>query len=334
MAKTKEKFDSLSLLASINNKKFSPLYFFYGEEDFLIEELVDAIIANAVEPSTKEFNFDILYGNEVSGKQVVALASSYPMMAERRIVIVKDIERLSDKEVLEGYCEKPSSTTVLVLLAKEPDMRRKPYPTLKKHAVGGEFSRLYDNQVQQWIEQRCKKLGYKISPEAIAILHFYVGNSLRENANELEKLQLALGEKKVIEVKDVENVVGVSREFTVFELANAVGEKNTTRAFSIVERLLQNGESAVLMITTLTRHFIILWKLSELVRSSSSDAEMAQKVGVHPFFLNQYKTHLKKYSISAIEKSFLSLVIADEKLKTVSIEVRTILFTMLTEIMS
>jgi DNA polymerase-3 subunit delta len=312
----REKLDVDGILSGIKAGTFAPVYFFYGEEDYFIDGIIDAVIMHAVDQSTKQFNCDIVHGSDSDGRRVGAMASAYPMMSDRRVVVVKDFDRLADKELLEPYFEKPSPTTVMVVTAQSPDMRRKPFPVLRKHSVGGEAARLYDNQVPAWIESHVKRKKKTISSQAAALLQSYVGSSLRELANEIEKLLIAIGDKASIEAADVERIVGVSREYTVFELANAVGEKNIRRAIEIAERILDMGGSSVPMIAALTQHFIKLWKLWDARRLGKSDQQMAQAAGIVPFFLQQYLRQLQHYTVTELEDAFCVLARADEQVKS------------------
>ncbi|MBI2429192.1 MAG: DNA polymerase III subunit delta [Ignavibacteriales bacterium] len=336
MAKSREKFDFDNFYSSLKKKNFAPVYFFYGDEDLLIEECVDAIVESAVDPAMKEFNFDILQGSEVDAKKILGIASSFPMMAERRVVVVKDFERTVKKESEEfysAYFEKPSPTTVLVLIAANPDFRRKPYTTLKKSALCGEFRPLYDNETIAWIESRMKKLKRGIDPQAVALLHSFVGNSLRELANEIEKTLIAVGEKPVISSADIEHVVGVSREFTVFELANKVGEKNIAKALDVAGHLVNSGENAVPIIAALATHFVKLYKLHDAVRQKRPENELAQIAGVHPFFVRSYLQHLRNFKLEEIENAFLILSEADLAAKS-SGDAKLILTKAITEIIT
>lgn len=333
MAKAaKEKLDVDGLIAGIRKKNFAPIYFLYGEEDYFIDGIIDAVLSCAVEETTKHFNCDIVYGSDADGKQIAAMAASYPMMADYRVVVVKDFERLADKEALEPYFEKPSPTTVLVIVASHPDMRKKPFPILKKHSIGGESPRLYDNQIPAWIESHVRKFKKTIAPQAAALLQSYVGTSLRELANEIEKLLIAVGEQPSIDTADVERVVGVSREYTVFELANAVGDKNIKRAVEIAERMIDGGESPIPMIAALTQHFIKLWKLWDARRKHSSDQEIARAAGIVPFFLAQYQRMLQRYTLPEIEQAFIVLARADELLKTSQGDEKVVLAVAISEI--
>jgi DNA polymerase-3 subunit delta len=336
MAQAKENFDFAAFYTSIAKKNFAPVYFFHGDEDFLIEECVDAIIASAVDPAMKEFNFDKLHGSDIDAKKIVAIASSYPMMAERRVVIVKDFERTAKKENEElytAYFENPLSTTVLVLIASHPDFRKKPYTTLKKNAVCGEFRPMRDQETLKWIETRVKKLKRTIDPQAVALLHLLVGNSLREIANEVEKVVIAIGDKTNITSSDIEHVIGISREYTVFELGNKVGEKNLAKAVEIAERLISSGESAVPLIAALTSHFMKLYKLHGGVRQKKQGSELASSAGVYPSYLETYLQHLRNYPLEEIENAFVVLSEADLAVKS-SADPKLVLTKTITEIIS
>lgn len=333
MAKAKEQFDVDAFVSSVKKKNFASIYFFHGDEDFLIEECVTAIIDYGVDPAMKEFNLDILQGNEVDGKKIVSIASAYPMMTERRVVVVKDFDRVTEKDFLEPYIENPSPATVLVLLSANPDLRKKPYPALKKKAYCGEFRLLRDYETIGWINTRMKKLQRTMDPDAVNLLHSFVGNSLRELANEIDKVLIAVGEKKIITVADIEHVVGVSREFTVFELANKIGEKNLPKALEIAERMLNAGESAVGMVAALTNHFIRLWKLHDALRLQKSEQEMLQYVYFNSYALKSSLAQVKNYKVEEIENTFVLLAKADLALKS-SADAKLVIAKLIAEIVS
>lgn len=336
MAKSREKFDIDSFFSSVRKKNFAPVYFFYGDEKYLIDECVAAIITHGVDPAMKEFNFDQLQGSEVDAQKIIAVASSYPMMADRRVVIVKEFERTVRKdseELYAGYFDHPSPSTVLVLISSSADFRRKPYSTLRTKAVVAECRSLYDNEVIAWIESRMKNEERNIEPQAVALLHSYVGNSLRELANEMEKIMIAVGDRRMITVADIEHVVGVSREFSSFELANKVGEKNVSKAMEIADRLIRSGESAVAVIAALTVHFVKLYKIQDGVRQKKSEHELAAIAGVHPFFLKSYLAHVRNYRKEEIENAFMILAEADLAVKS-SADPSIVLTKSITEITS
>jgi DNA polymerase-3 subunit delta len=317
------------LQTAVAHKQFAPVYLFHGSEDLLIEESVKAIVEAALDEGTKGFNYDVVYGSKVEAKDVVAMAASFPMMSKRRIVVVKEFEKLvaaeSERDIFLAYLARPLESTSLILITEKPDFRKKPFTDLKKKAVVVECNALYDNQVPAWITSRVKKLKREMKPEAVRVLHEYVGNSLRGLQNELDKLFIFVGDKRTIDAEDVHAVVGASKGYTIFELQNAIGRKDLKQALTILERMMEYGESPQFIIVMLTRFFTQLWKLSELKRRKASNQEIAATIGVPPFFVREYLDFSNRYTVEQIERSFRVLLDADITLKSTSREPRLVL---------
>lgn len=302
--------------------RFAPIYLFYGEEDFLVDECVHAVIGKTLAPDLKGFNLDIVYGSNVDVKDVVAHASSFPMMSEKRVVVVKEFEKLAPtdtaKEILSAYIDQPLESTCLLLISLEPDFRKKPFTDLKKRAEIVECKPLYDNQVPDWVTHRIRELGKRIDPDASRLLQAYVGNSLRALQNEIDKLFIFVGEKKDISLEDVNAIVGATKGFTIFDLQNAIGRKDTKEAMMIVEKMLETGQSPQMIIVMLTRFFTQLWKLTDSKLRRQSEREIISELGVHPYFLKQILEFSRLYSVDHIEQNFHALLEADTVLKSTS----------------
>ncbi len=310
------------LHTALSKKHFSPVYLIYGEEGLLIDECVQAIVEKAIDQNTKGFNLDVMYGSQADAQDVVAHASSFPMMSERRVVVVKEAEKLAAteaaRELFTAYIKKPLESTSLILVAENPDFRKKPFTDLKKSAELIECKPFYDREVLAWITDRITKLGKQSSPEVCRLLQAYVGNSLRALQSEIEKLFIYVGDKKQIEPEDVAGVVGETKGYTVFELQNAVGKRDISQAIQILERMLEYGESPQLMIVMLTRFFTQLYKLTELKQRRASEQEMAAELGIRQYFVKQYLGFVTNFSKDHIEQNFRALLDADLTLKSSS----------------
>jgi DNA polymerase-3 subunit delta len=305
---------------AVRAQRFASIYLFYGEEDFLIDEGVQAISEHALDPGMKSFNLDVMDGSKVDAKDVVAHASSFPMMGPRRIVIVREFEKLvgaeSAKEIVTAYVNRPLESTCLVLVSLDPDFRRRPFTDLKKKATLVECKPLYDQQVPGWVADRIKRLGKEANADACRLIHAYVGNSLRSLQNEIDKLLIFVGDRKEITSEDVATVVGASKGYTIFELQNAIGRKDTKEAVKILERMLTLGQSPQMIIVMLTRFFNQLWKLSDLKHRRIPDSEIAREIGIPPYFVKQYLEFRSNFTTDQIEQNFKSLLEADTVLKT------------------
>lgn len=307
---------------AIRRKSFAPVYLLYGAEDLLIEETADRIVSAAVDESTRSFNFDLLRGSDADAKRIVSLASSFPMMADRRVVLVRDIDRVGNRELLQPYIDHPSPSTVLILTAVKPDMRQKLFRTIRENGVALEFAQLYENEIPAWVGRRCARMGKNATPEACQLIPSRVGRSLREIQNEIDKIVVFVGEKSAIDADDVEAVVGETRQVSVFELQRSLGQQNAARALEIIERLLRSGEAPVTLIAMLTRYFEKLWLVQELRSGGMTDAKMASELGVSPFFFGEYTAAARKFTSAHLRDCFAALLDADEVLKRSGLEPR------------
>jgi DNA polymerase III subunit delta len=317
---------------ALKKNKIAPLYFFFGEEDFLLEEALEKLKNTALDDSSRGFNLDLFYGGETDGKDVISHASMFPMMGDRKVVIVRDFEKLPNKEVLIPYFENPSSTTVLVIISSNVDLRLKTYKLLSERAVTIKFDQLKDYQIPGWMKSRIESLGKTISQDAIQLLHTYSDRSLGEIQNEIDKLFTYVAERKNIMVDDVNAVIGVRREYNIFELQKTIGSRNIPRSFEILDRMLESGEKANLLIASLTKYFQKLWVVQEMRQKGKTVQDIAKFLNLnpqYPKFVEEYTNASYNFSLNEFERIFDSLIEADTKLKTSGGETRLIMTVLL-----
>jgi len=307
-----------SLKKNLSQDKIDPVYLVSGDEDFLIERTTKQIVTQAVEAGSEDFNLDVLYGNETDGATIVNLAMSYPMMAAKRVVMLRNIHLLSVQsiELLAKYVQKPSPTTCLIMTASKVDFRKKLFATIRENSTHVEIKQLYDNKIPDWIRSYLAENKLTISDEALVLLHASIGNSLRRIASEIDKIKLNLGDKNRIEIEHVEVVVGASRQFNVFEFCDAVGGKNINKGLKILEGMLQFGGVPTGMLVMLNRHFTILAKLKELRAKNYRRDQISKELKINPFFVDNYAKQTNLYSRSHFDTIFELLLDADYQLKT------------------
>ncbi len=231
--------------SQLEKKQLSNSYLFVGPEDFLIDDCLKRIIEQVVDPGTKDFNFDVFYGNEVDGGKILDTVNAYPMLSDSRLVVVKDFQKLpaAGLDLLAKYLEKPVSSTKLVLTSPKIDLRNKAFSRIKSKSTYIEFKPLYDNEIPAWIQNYLKGKNLQISHEAGILIHARVGNNLRALVNELDKIILNLDGQSRIEEADVQRVVGVSRNFSVFNLNDAIGNRDLNKSLTILNLMIESGES-------------------------------------------------------------------------------------------
>lgn len=335
-----------SLTTALGSGRIDPVYFLFGDEEFLIDEALDRILAIAVDESTRGFNFDLLHGSEATLPEIVERASSYPLMAERRVVVVKEIDRTfalrgkpDASSPLARYLSNPLASTVLVFTAAVGDILGKgkggakaPYGMIVENATSVQFKKLYDREIPSWVSDRVRARGKEIAPDAIELFVGYSGGALRILSNEIEKLFTFVEGRKRIGLDDVRAVVGASKTYNVFELQRAIGMKNLELSVEITEHMLRAGEPEQLILTMLSRYFTILWRLVELRARVRDQKELSRSVGISPFFLNEYLGALTRYSMADLRNAFESLLNADLTLKSTNAEPAVVLHMMLISI--
>ena len=312
----------LKIVNDIKSGNIKPIYFLMGEEPYYIDKLSDYIEQKVLTEEEKGFNQTVLYGRDVTIEDIISTAKRYPMMAERQVVIVKeaqDLIRTIDK--LENYAENPMGTTVLVFCYKYKtlDKRKKLTKLLAKTGVVFESKKLYENQVGDWIKRVLAGKKYAIEPKAMAMLVEFLGTDLSKINNELEKLQIILPAGSTITPMHIEENIGFSKDFNVFELRKALGERNQLRAYTIAENFAQNPKDNPMVVTTslVFGFFIQLLKYHGL--KDRNPKNVAAVIGVNPFFLKEYDLALKNYPMKKVSQIVAALRDIDVKSKGVGV---------------
>jgi DNA polymerase-3 subunit delta len=310
----------VKIVNDIKAGNIKPIYFLMGEEPYYIDKLSEYIEQNVLSEEEKGFNQTVLYGRDVSVEDIVATAKRYPMMADRQVVIVKeaqDLSRTIDK--IESYVNNPMTTTVLVFCYKYKtlDKRKKVTKLLAQNGIVYESKKLYENQVGDWIKRVLAGKKYTIEPKANAMLVEFLGTDLSKINNELEKLKIILPQGTMITADHIEENIGFSKDYNVFELRKAIGERNQLKAYKIAENFAQNPKEYPLVMTTglIFGFFVQLLKYHGL--KDKNPKNVAAAIGVNPYFLKEYDLAIKNYPMRKVSQIVATLRDVDIKSKGV-----------------
>ncbi|NHN24519.1 DNA polymerase III subunit delta [Flavobacterium jejuense] len=310
----------LQIIKDIKSGNFKPIYFLMGEEPYYIDKLTEYIEDNVLTEDEKGFNQVVLYGRDTSIEDIVSNAKRYPMMAERQVVIVKEAQELSRTiDKLESYAENPQPTTILVFAYKYKtlDKRKKVTKVLAKTGTVFESKKLYENQVGDWIKRVLSGQKYSIEPKAAAMLVEFLGTDLSKISNELDKLKIILPKGHSITAKDIEDNIGISKDYNNFELRKAIGEKNQLKAYKIIAYFSQNPKDNPIVVTT----GLVFGFFSQLLQyhglKDKSKANVARVLKVNPYFLSDYDIAIKNYPMKKVSAIVSSLRDIDVKSKGV-----------------
>jgi len=310
----------VNIVNDIKAGNIKPIYFLMGEEPYYIDRLSDYIEKNLLTEEEKGFNRTVLYGRDVSVDDIVSAAKRYPMMAERQVIIVKEAQDLAKSiDKFESYASDPMLTTVLVLCYKYKtlDKRKKVTKLFEKTGLVFESKKLYENQVGQWITRVLQAKKYSIEPKASAMLVEFLGTNLEKINNELEKLQIILPVGTTISASDIEENIGFSKDYNIFELRKAIGEKNQLKSYKIAQYFSENPKDHPLVMTTgmLFSFFVQLLQYHGL--KDKNPKNVAALLKVNPFFLKDYDVALRNYPMKKVSKIVTLLRDIDVKSKGV-----------------
>jgi DNA polymerase-3 subunit delta len=298
IAKTEQIFSDL------NNKIYKPVYLLMGEEPYFIDLISDYMASHILTEEERSFNQLILYGKDINAVQLIETARRFPMMSTRQVIIVREAQQMKDIDVLDVYAKAPMPSTVLVICYKGKlmDKRKGFYKTVAKMGEVLETAQLYDTEVASWVATHLKEKQGTIEAKAGAILVEYLGNDLSKIANELDKLfSLLPKDNKHITLKHIEKNIGISKDYNVFELNGAITQRNSQKAFRIVQHFAKNPNDNPIVVTlgALFTHFLKILKLHLLKRkyqgANPPGGEIASVLGVNPYFVRDYEEAARNY---------------------------------------
>lgn len=294
----------IKIVNDIKSKNYKPIYFLCGEETYYIDRISDLIESSVLTEDEKSFNQVVLYGRDTTVEEIVSTAKRFPMMADYQVVIVKEAQNLSKTfEKFESYALNPQLTTILVFAYRDkPDGRKKIFKTIKDKGVWFESKKLYDNQVPDWIVKVLKGQNYGIEPKAAAMLAEFLGTDLAKINNELEKLKIVFPEGHIFTPKNIEENIGFSKDYNVFELKSALATRNQQKAYTIIHNFAANPKDNPIVVVSgqMFAFFAQLLQYHGLKDKSKFNA--AKVLGVNPFFMDEYATASKNYPMRKVSQ--------------------------------
>lgn len=286
------------ILNDLRNKIYYPVYFLAGEESYFIDIISDFIEKNVLNETEKEFNQTVIYGRDTDILSLVSTVRRFPMMSNYQVVIVKEAQDIPKIEDLVSYVENPLNSTLLVLnyKYKKIDKRKGFFRSVDKKGVLFESKKIYDNQLGAWISKYVNERGYTITPKASAMLTEFLGTDLSKVVNELNKLIINLPEKAEINDLQVERNIGISKDYNIFELLNAIASKNVEKANRIINYFAASPKEnplikTIALLYTFFSKILIYQQLKDKSRNNAAAA-----LSVSPFFVSDYQLAGRNYN--------------------------------------
>ena len=305
MAKGFQETDSLcrEIVRDVRNGVFKPVYLLMGDEPYYVDMVCDEILEHCLDESERDFNQTVCYGADVDADAVITAARRYPMFADRQLVVIKEAQMMKGLEELAVYCQQPLESTVLVIAmhGASADKRKSLYKTVSKMGVVVDSQTLRDYEVPRWIPMYYQTKGLKIAPDAAALLAEHAGTDLAKIAIETEKMLKNLPEGAVeVTAADIEKNVGISRQFSIFELTKELSMKNSAKALRIAAYIGSSAKFAMPMaVSALYTHFYRILKYEALLMNNPrpGNDQKAKVLGVNPYFFSEYDTAVRNYPL-------------------------------------
>lgn len=306
------------LARAIEGGAIPGLLLLYGVETFLLERAVKGIVDKLVPTDARDFNLSVFDGREAGCADILDAVRTLPVFAPHRLVLVKDCQHLK-ADTLEGmlpYIKDPVPETTLLLTADKIDGRKKFYQHFKKAGEHVEFKGIYDNQLPAFVREQARLSGVTFTEEAMALFCRRVGTNLQEVHGELVKLKTYLGQGNLIDTAEVEAVVSDTRVESIFDLTNAVGQRNREQALRLFQRMLDEGEPPLRILSMLVRHFRQLWKARDLMRQGVAKNALPKALGINPYFIDGVLAQARHFSHDQCRRAFDIFLQADLALKS------------------
>ncbi len=301
-----------------------PCYLFFGEETYLLQEYTTTLIERILGAAPRDFNCDVCSVDNDTLEDALSIARTLPMMATHRVVVLHGLQQLrkADWAPLEHYLEHPSVSTALICSSSDP---KKLPPRLWQSAVAVECSRLEGPKLSDWVTHTVMQGGYRMTPEALQGLLHEQEPDLQTIRQEIEKLCTYVGERQEITLDDVQEVTQTSRLQSIFALSDALGARQIGPAFTVVERLLNQGEPPLVILSMMVRHVRLLWSVRQLGQQRHDMPQMAKTLGLPLAVCRQLRAQSQHFAVEHLRQLYIAALEADLAFKTSNKPPRAIL---------
>jgi len=317
----------------IKQGTLDPLYLFTGEEHYFIEQAVSLVRSHSLRGEEIQENFHSFSADDLDSDSLLALVQTIPLVGKSRLIVLRGLEKIkkADADRLVQILQRKILSVRMILVAEKIDMRTKLGEILKKEAAAVQFYKLFDDKVPPWIIQKAREIGRAISPALAQILAQMVGNDLFRLESELTKISLYMGKEKQISREHLAIVSGESRIFSVFDLVKNLGEKKVEPSLRILDKLMEEGTSQILLLAMIVRQFRQIHLAKSLVDRGAGIPEVSSALHMPQTFARQIVEQGRFFSYERLQTLHCRFIETDLTLKSSSCNPRLILENLIVE---
>ena len=314
-----------NLQRDFRGDRLKPIYLFYGEESYLPDQLQKTLIECVLPPEDRDFNLDVVHGNDVTVQSALGMCRMAPMLVDRRIIVIRGFDQMKNNKLFASLAKQPNPAAIVLLICEtRPKFSAHPYSALKSNSNAvqvAEFTPLWRNQVAQFAQGYARDRGCELEGDVGRILVEFLGTGLALLAQEIEKLITYIGDRepRVITKRDVLQASGQTREINVFELQDAIIQRRAVDAHRIAEQMILGASSrqgeALMIVAVLTNYFVRVWKLHELYAARIPQADLANQLGVSSSMMRKYHEAARIWPLQDVKRAIQLLLSVDSEIK-------------------
>ena len=322
------------IIGSIKKNEIKNVYLFYGEETYLIDDVLRRFKTKLIDPNLEQLNFTLFEDKEVNYRKIIDTCETLPFMAEKRLVYLNGLDIFKErselfseeekKQFIEYIAKIPESTVVIFYGNSSIDGRKKIIKEIKKHGVVAEFARLKEYELNRWIKSTFERLGKSIGAKELLLFKNnldYLGRNPSQNLldvkNEIKKLVSFMGEKVDLEKEDIDKVMGSNFHNDIFDLLNSIEKRNFSEAIERLNNMISEKKEPILKIlTTLGNQIKNILSSKLLLEEGYSDREIASKLEIHPYVASKCIAQSKQFTIGRLRELLNLFLSADMMIKS------------------
>ncbi len=299
-----------------------PIYFLFGPEEYLIDEEIQRLLNKTLSLKERGLNLQMFNGGEHTPAEIVQAAQTLPMFSKYRFILVSDADQFDEDEMkpLIEYIQNPSPAACLVMVAQTPGPWKKHQRQIEKVGEVTEFQRLKGRSLVSWARKRMTEKGKTLSEEAADYLVEVVGDHLHDLENALEKAFLSVGQKKAVDLSDVEGLASEVKVSTVFDLMDAIGHQNLEKALGILEKAMESrtipfrkeeesskrmDDPVPLLLSMMAKQYRNIWRVKEIASKHLGPAEVANELSMSPWNVRKLMEEGKYFSEASLREGIL-----------------------------
>jgi DNA polymerase III subunit delta len=324
-------------IKSVRSGAVLPVYFLCGDDSYLIDIAAAEIARAADKYIQSDFDKEAYRGGEEKNlSDILSSASAFPFSSDKKIITIKDFDKFRDKKNLNEYIKSPPDFSVLLIIhnGQISSAASEPYKSLVQKGYLFEAKELKGRNLIQWIIEYTKEKEKFIASENAQILVEIVGENRVILEDQINKMITFLGERREITQQEITALAAETKEYSIFDLQNALGKKNHSEALKYGLNLVEKGKEPVFILFMLTKYFSVLSRMGELIQQNLNSAAAAKELGIAEWTYRDYVSARKLYSENQLEKIAKALLKADISVKTSSMDDKTLISVLLGEILS